>query len=559
VAGCLCPNTIILIKNQVIQVEALDLGLSVTSMTKPKNQLFCRLDDLTPSAREQMRLATLNKLGLLVSESVPVFEEATQKASAFSGAPICILGLVVEDELWFKSAVGLSTIGLMNQLAAQRKISLHESFSTYVLDSQQPLTIDNTLTDSVFANSVLTQHYGIRSYLGVPLLTVDGLCIGTLEVMDWTARKFNERDVDYLALLARWCLGEFERNQIFKTKQDISNTNLNQPEWQKANSLMFNSSVNLGSARGEIANSGLALFESTNRDKEKPTAIATTNPIRIKLLSQLTQELKTPLTSVIGMASVLHQEIYGPLTFKQREYLEIIHNSGQNLITLVDEIVNLGVLNDQGSDNNITAVDIEMLCQQVINSSADNAKQHEQSLRLSVEPGNRIWSLDKEKVRQALYYLITSILEMSEVGGEVKIHVSKRNKALNIAVGISHPWLGEDFVEAKLHSQAVTKALSLNKNKNGTNDYPSFQSGMSDISLSNHQILTATSLMMVINEEDALKKNTNKVPRDILGLLFCCHLTELHEGQVIVQGSPNSSYRYILQYPKAKSEEEELK
>ncbi len=537
-------------------MEALDLGLSVTSMAKPKNQLFCRLDDLTPLAREQMRFATLNKLGLLVSESVPVFEETTQKASAFSGAPICILGLVVENELWFKSAVGLSTIGLMNQLAAQRKISLDEAFSTYVIDSQQPLTIDNTLTDPVFANSVLTQHYGIRSYLGVPLITVTGLCIGTLEIMDWTTRQFNERDVDYLALLARWCLGEFERHQMLKNKQDISSSNLSQPEWQKASSLIFNPSANFGSASGVFANGGLTVLESTSKAQEEPTAIiATTNPIKIKLLSQLTQELKTPLTSVIGMASVLHQEVYGPLTIKQREYLEIIHDSGQNLITLVDEIVNLGVLNDQGSETQITAVDIEMLCQQVINSLGDNAKQHQQSLRLSIEPGNRIWSLDKEKVRQALYYLITSILETSEVGGEVKIHVSKRNKALNIAVGIAHPWLGEGFTEANLHSQAVTKALSLNQDS--TNNYSSFQSGMSDISLSNHQILTAASLMMVINEEDVLKKTTNKIPRDILGLLFCCHLTELHEGQVIVQGSPNSSYRYVLQYPKAKLEEEE--
>ncbi|MGL5940663.1 MAG: GAF domain-containing sensor histidine kinase [Waterburya sp.] len=537
-------------------MEALDLGLSVTSMAKPKNQLFCRLDDLTPLAREEMRSATLNKLGLLVSESVPVFEEATQKASAFSGAPICILGLVVENELWFKSAVGLSTIGLMNQLAAQRKISLDEAFSTYVIDSQQPLTIDNTLTNPVFANSVLAQHYGIRSYLGVPLITVTGLCIGTLEIMDWTTRQFNERDVDYLALLARWCLGEFERYQMLKTRHNISSTNLSQPEWQKANSLIFNPSANLGAASGVVPSSGSTLLESNSREQEQPTAIiATTNPIKIKLLSQLTQELKTPLTSVIGMASVLHQEVYGPLTLKQREYLEIIHDSGQNLITLVDEIVNLGVLNDQGSETQITAVDIEMLCQQVINSLGDNAKQHQQSLRLSVEPGNRIWSLDKEKVRQALYYLITSILETCEVGGEVKIHVSKRNKALNIAVGIYHPWLGEGFAEANLHSQAVIKALSLNQES--TNHYPSFQSGMSDISLSNHQILTAESLMMVINEEDVLKKSTNKIPRDILGLLFCCHLTELHEGQVIVQGSPNSSYRYVLQYPKAKLEEEE--
>jgi signal transduction histidine kinase len=38
-----------------------------------------------------------------------------------------------------------------------------------------------------------------------------------------------------------------------------------------------------------------------------------------------------------------------------------------------------------------------------------------------------------------------------------------------------------------------------------------------------------------------------------LSLLFCCHLTEMHGGRVIVQGSPSSGYRYVLQIPPTKS------
>jgi hypothetical protein len=41
--------------------------------------------------------------------------------------------------LWFKSTFGLSSMGLMNQLASYRKIPLEESFSTYIIDSEQPL------------------------------------------------------------------------------------------------------------------------------------------------------------------------------------------------------------------------------------------------------------------------------------------------------------------------------------------------------------------------------------------------------------------------------------
>ena len=569
-------------------MQAVDLGVPVTNMTKPKNQLFCRLDGLDPSAREQLRLTTLNKLGLLVSEAVPIFEEATQKASTFSGAPISILGLVVKEELWFKSAVGLSTTGLTDRLAEERKISLHESFSTYVIDSQQPLIIDNTYSNTVFANSLLTQHYGIRTYLGVPLISSSGLCIGTLEVMDWAERKFNVRDIDHLALLARWCLGEFERKQIIKTRSDKLITSFDRPKWQEDRSPILQSGTDWGSTasretkpllqqshrdilpfdapsylspysskteeerESDLGLSKLSSGKSILEDPATEATTAATNPIKIKLLSQLTQELRTPLTSVIGMASVLHREVYGPLTTKQRKYLEIIHNSGQNLITLVDEIVSLGVLNEH-SKIDTAAVDIEMLCQQVINSLVDIAQQHQQTLRLTIEPGNRIWSLDKEKVRQALYYLIISVLEMSEAGGEVKIHVSKRDRALNIAVGISHPWLGEGFGEVKLRSQGVTQAL--NYSKSNVDRHDSFDAA-SNISLSNHQVLTASALMMTIDREDTLDENTNKIPRDILGLLFCCHLTELHEGRVVVQSSPSSSYRYLLQFPKTESIEE---
>ena len=507
-------------------MEAVDLGLSANNMTKPKNQLFCRLDNLSPAARTEQRTQILNDLGLMVSEAVPILEEITQKATNFSGAPIAILGLAVENELWFKSAVGLSTIDLTSQLAVGRKITLSESFSTYVIDSQQPLSIANTLSNVTFTKSILTQHYGIRAYLGVPLMTAAGVCIGTLEVMDWVTRDFDDRDVEHLALLARWCLGEFERNRLLKqNNKAVQSQGL---QWQVKTAEI-------------TANNKLATVEPAEAAEQ-----ARTIPIKLKLLSQLTQELKTPLTSVIGMASVLHREVYGPLTVKQREYLEIIHDSGKNLISLVDEIVSLGVSSDRNSEINVATVDIEMLCQQVINSLADLAKQYQQALCFSIEPGNRLWTLDKEKIRQALYYLIASILEMSEPGGEVKIHVSQRHKALNIAVTMTHPWLGNDFSETKLHAHAVTQALELGRDRN------LMSVNTSSAVAHSHQVLTSSALMMVINQENNTDKNTNKIPRDLLGLLFCCHLTELHGGRVVVQGSPRSGYRYLLQISDSK-------
>ena len=520
-------------------MQAIDLGIRVPNMNKPRNRLFCRLDGQTPSVRIQKRSATLSRLGLLESESVPVFEEATQTASSFLETPICILGLGVDNELWFKSTFGLSSMGLMNQLASYRKIPLEESFSTYIMDSEQPLAIDNTVIDTVFANSSLTQLYGIRAYLGVPLISSDGLCLGTLEVMDTEPRQFSCKDLEFLALTARWCLREFERDYAIKNQQQLS-TDIQDLSFPIAN------------AKGWQPD----YLTTQNHREPKSNNINATNLIKVKLLGQLTQELRTPLTSVIGMASVLRREVYGPLTIKQREYLEIIHNSGQNLISLVDEIVNLGVLGNQDTSVKVSSVDIEMLCQQVINSLVDIGKQHQQNLRLSVEPGNRIWLLDKDKVKQALYYLIISVLEMSESGGEVRIHVSRRNRALNLAVWLSHPWLGDGLPQVELYSQSVTKALAIAESQNFEH---TASSGMSDVLLGN-RVLTASALMMVINSEkqNSDSKSTERVSRDVLGLLFSCHLTELHQGKIIVQGSPESGYRYIIQLPKVEQDENEL-
>ena len=523
----------------MIQVQTIDLGIRVPGMNKPRNRLFCRLDGQTPSQRIQKRSAALSHLGLLASESIPVFEEATQTASSFLEAPICILGLGVDNELWFKSTFGISSMGLMNQLASYRKIPLEESFSSYVMDSEQPLAIDNTLIDTIFASSSLTQHYGIRAYLGVPLISSEGLCLGTLEIMDTEPRQFTSKDLEFLALTARWCLREFERDYAIKNQQKRTN--------EISGDLAFTSNSS-GWKSDYVAKS--------NSQNSQPNNINATNLIKVKLLAQLTQELRTPLTSVIGMASVLRREVYGPLTIKQREYLEIIHNSGQNLISLVDEIVNLGVLGNQDTTVKVSSVDIEMLCQQVINSLVDIAKQHQQSLRLSVEPGNRIWLLDKDKVKQALYYLIVSVLEMSESGGEVRIHVSRRNRALNLAVWLSHPWLGDGLPQVEFYSKSVTQALAIAESQSFEN---SASSGMSDVLLGN-RVLTSPALMSVINSEKQFSnsKATEKVSRDILGLLFACHLTELHQGKVIVQGSPEAGYRYIIQLPKVEQDENEL-
>lgn len=481
-------------------------------MVSQDHRLFCRLDGLTGSAREQQRTRVMAELGFLDTDSIPVFDETTQTAARFLRIPICILGLMDADRQRFKSAVGLSSLGLMNELATSRQLPRLETFCTHVVDSQQVLVIPDAQNHPAFANSVLVHQYGIRAYLGVPLMTSNSDCLGTLAVMDTNPRSFTEQDIEFLQLMARWSMSEFERQQA--TLHPLS--------------------PSLSVAERIVA-----------------AELSPATQLKVELLSQLTQELRTPLTSVMGMASVLNREIYGPLTNKQKEYLHIIHHSGQYLLSLVNEILELSEIEDADQRLNLGSVDIEMLCQQAINTLEQAAQRREQQIRLSVEPGRRIWLLDKDKVRQLLYHLVFSVIQSSTAGSVVRLHVSRREQALNIAVWVSHPWLGEGLPYTDIPAQPSLVAASTSSEASLYDSYRSLETGALDLSENLYRMAldeeTPDSRPRVSAVSDAAADSEGT--RKNLALLLSRQLAELHGGYITIQGNPESGYRYVISLP----------
>ena len=78
------------------------------------NTMFDMKDDWdSQKVQERRRLKALSELNLRQSETIPVFEEATQTAAHFLSVPISILGFIDQEFHWFKSAIGLSRLGFM--------------------------------------------------------------------------------------------------------------------------------------------------------------------------------------------------------------------------------------------------------------------------------------------------------------------------------------------------------------------------------------------------------------------------------------------------------------
>lgn len=469
-------------------------------MVIPESSLFCSLDGLSAKIRNQIRSSALQDLGLLEAETVPVFEEVVQTAAHFTGMAMAMLTVVNGDRELLKATFGLTRLGLMNELVRHRFIELQDSFAAHVVDSHQVLVITDTHAHPAFVPSLLTQQHGIRSYIGVPLMTSDGACIGVLSVLDTETREFNLREIEFLMMTARFAISDYERLHNLKRTLRSAILPLSQPQ-----------------SKSESKSPSQTALQIDNSE---------TIPLKFKLVSHLTQELRTPLTSVLGMASVLNREIYGPLTPKQREYLGIIHNSGEYLLSLVKEILEMSQLNLQQEELNLTSVDIEMLCQQSIATLQQAAQRREQEIRLTVEPGNRIWSLDKEKMRQMLYHLIFSIVQSSNAGSVVHLHAANKISGLRLTLWVTHPCL-----------ETVSYGSSLNDYEVNLDRSPTAINSSNSTAL-----LNSPPSSPEIGIQEQLHFN--------LGFLLSRQLVALHGGEIQVQGHANGGDRYVITVPR---------
>jgi signal transduction histidine kinase len=368
----------------------------VVGMSNSEQMPFCSLDKSSMVQKEQERLHIIKKLDLLTPETIPICEEATQMVARFLEVPICFLGLMLKDHLWLKSALGLAKLGFMNPIAQERKISRENTFCNHVIATNQSLTIHDTLADPLYANIPLVQEYGIRSYLGIPLITTTGHCLGTLAIMDLVPHSFTVKDKELLALTARWCLRELESQYYTQnSNESLANFNLSQIDinqnWQN-------------------------IIDS----------------FQVRFFREINDSLRAPLTNIIGMSSVLKENYYGSLNQKQTKYLDIIYKSGHKIASLMTAIAEIDLQDEDLHTVNLTPSDPAMIAQEVI-SNLENWIE----LDLVTETSSCLYLLDRKKVRISLYYLIISLLESKNNNDKMTLKISDKHKKIEISLAFN--------------------------------------------------------------------------------------------------------------------------
>lgn len=152
------------------------------------------------------------------------------------------------------------------------------------------------------------------------------------------------------------------------------------------------------------------------------------NRVKDEFFACISHDLKSPLTSVIGLASLLKEQKLGSLNDRQIRYTELIYHSGRQLMTLVNDLLDLTRLETGQLKLKLTSVKIKSVCQKSYQSLKEKYKGKTNaaiSLNLEIESGLEEVIADELRLQQMLFYLLDNALKLAQPAGEIGLKVNR--------------------------------------------------------------------------------------------------------------------------------------
>jgi GAF domain-containing protein len=198
-----------------------------------------------------------------------------------------------------------------------------------------------------------------------------------------------------------------------------------------------------------IAIQNVRLFNEI-QDQSRQLEVASRH--KSEFLANMSHELRTPLNAIIGFSEVLVQGLFGDVNEKQREYLNDVIGSGQHLLSLINDILDLSKIEAGRMELELSTFSFRTALQSGVTIVRERAARNGIALNVDVSDEVDEVEADERKVKQILYNLLSNAVKFTPDGGRVDVAVRRDNG--DVRVDVQDNGIGiEDADQARIFEE----------------------------------------------------------------------------------------------------------
>jgi signal transduction histidine kinase len=158
-----------------------------------------------------------------------------------------------------------------------------------------------------------------------------------------------------------------------------------------------------------------------------------------EFLASMSHELRTPLNAIIGFSQVLRDGLFGDVNAKQREYLDDILTSGNHLLALINDVLDLSKVEAGQVQLELAPFSIEDALERGVSMVREQATQGGVQVTLHANGGVDIVTGDERRIRQVIFNLLSNAVKFTSAGGLVDVTATRANGEVRVSVADTGP------------------------------------------------------------------------------------------------------------------------
>jgi signal transduction histidine kinase len=163
-----------------------------------------------------------------------------------------------------------------------------------------------------------------------------------------------------------------------------------------------------------------------------------------EFLANMSHELRTPLNAIIGFSQVLREGMFGEVNEKQAEYLEDILSSGNHLLSLINDVLDLSKVEAGQVELDVAPCSLRDALERGVVTVRERAAREGVRVALAADPDVDVVEGDERRIRQVIFNLLSNAVKFTPAGGAVGVSAEQVDGEVRVSVSDTGPGIAPE-------------------------------------------------------------------------------------------------------------------